>query len=106
MNRTTIRSLPEDQSVEVLKLETENWRNTLKKLFIVTAALISLSGFAYADINGSQGRNYDLRESDTYTGPFSTKKVNSWQIEAYRAVNVTGNNDADIREQHRLNEKH
>jgi hypothetical protein len=80
----------------------------MNKFFLTASALIALSGLALADTNdiSGQGRNYDLRDSDTYNGPFATKNVSSSQVEAFRIVSVARVKDADIREQHRLDEKH
>jgi hypothetical protein len=80
----------------------------MNKFFLTASALVALSGFALADTGGigGQGRNYDLRDSDTYTGPFATKNSRSSQVEAFRIVNVPSIKDMDICEQHRLDEKH
>jgi hypothetical protein len=83
----------------------------MNKFILTASALVALSGYAMADAgfsggNSSQGRNYDLRDSDTYTGPYSAKKLNAAKVEAFRVVNVDNANEAAIREQHRLDEKH
>ena len=70
----------------------------MKKFLIAAAALALVSGSALAD------RNYDLRDSDTYTGKFATN-LNIGATSAQALVIIAPSNDEMSMEQRRLDEK-
>ena len=59
----------------------------MKKFAISLIALAAISTASFASGN----RNYDLRESDTYTGPYAqTEAINTPAVDAF-AVKKAGN---------------
>jgi hypothetical protein len=74
----------------------------MKKLIIVIATLSTLSGAAVA----GDARNYDLRDSETYTGKFATNDKSTVSTNAISAIQLVNNSVKADREQHRLDEKH
>ena len=70
----------------------------MKKFLIAAAALALVSGSALAE------RNYDLRDSDTYTGKFATN-LNIAATSAQALVIIAPSNDEMSMEQRRLDEK-
>jgi hypothetical protein len=78
----------------------------MNKLIMTFVALATLSGIALAGDFGQTGRNYDLRDSDTYNGKFATKRISFKQSNSFAVINSLPASDEALREQHRLDEKH